>query len=183
MGCDRLQQLIICKFTVSIHAPTWGATICRRLKRMRQTSFNPRTHMGCDLPYVSRDNLRSYVSIHAPTWGATGTFCIRTSDIKFQSTHPHGVRQSNSGNHYSTDLFQSTHPHGVRLHRPADTTRYYVSIHAPTWGATFEQYCSICSDFVSIHAPTWGATCVSALIFVALAVSIHAPTWGATKPG
>ena len=35
-------------------------------------------------------------------------------------------------------LFQSTHPHGVRLIAEADKRKSeLVSIHAPTWGATF----------------------------------------------
>ena len=55
--------------------------------------------------------------------------------------------------------FQSTHPHGVRPEAAqAAKTAADVSIHAPAWGATgvirgFHQ------DFgVSIHAPAWGAT-------------------------
>ena len=78
----------------------------------------------------------------------------------------------------------------------------YVSIHAPTWGAT-DQYAEWRdANIVSIHAPTWGATeCIARLYEIvmfqsthphgvrrraafALAcvcpVSIHAPTWGAT---
>ena len=78
---------------VSIHAPTWGATFPASTAHARYTSFNPRTHMGCDavegllLPDPA-------VSIHAPTWGAT--------------------LESNVA--YSVEVFQSTHPHGVRLH-------------------------------------------------------------------
>ena len=34
---------------VSIHAPTWGATNCRTNPTRTRTSFNPRTHMGCDI--------------------------------------------------------------------------------------------------------------------------------------
>jgi len=59
------------------------------------------------------------------------------SKVKFQSTHPHGVRLGRNSNRRNSSLFQSTHPHGVR--------RYYgleleiddgVSIHAPARGAT-----------------------------------------------
>ena len=57
---------------------------------------------------------------------------------EFQSTHPHGVRLFCIILGVICTKFQSTHPHGVRL----STTygylpRYAVSIHAPTWGATF----------------------------------------------
>ncbi len=80
-----------------------------------------------------------------------------------------------------------------------------VSIHAPTWGATYHTGTpnelpkvfqstrprgARLLDFankdelrrVSIHAPTWGATYqrVTAVSEIFL-VSIHAPTWGATS--
>ena len=77
-----------------------------------------------------------------------------------------------------------------------------VSIHAPTWGATFFQklyYSTVmfqsthphgvrrtlaagndAYENVSIHAPTWGATDIGLLLPDLGIVSIHAPTWGAT---
>ena len=33
-----------------------------------------------------------------------------------------------------------------------------VSIHAPTWGATYCDLSAAAFEAVSIHAPTWGAT-------------------------
>ena len=78
-----------------------------------------------------------------------------------------------------------------------------VSIHAPTWGATFHvndillgkvfqstrprgarraiRRSAVFTAVVSIHAPTWGATEFSKLHCKIVLVSIHAPTWGATK--
>ena len=55
---------------VSIHAPTWGATVLGRPVELLVRCFNPRTHMGCD---GMEQNSTEYfhVSIHAPTWGAT----------------------------------------------------------------------------------------------------------------
>ena len=55
---------------ISIHAPSWGAT--RRLLSLPtiSTHFNPRTLVGCD------------------DGGPKG----KTTVIKFQSTHPRGVR-------------------------------------------------------------------------------------------
>ena len=99
---------------VSIHAPTWGATLRRRSRHV------------C-----------IQVSIHAPTWGATTEIRGQRSDHMFQSTHPHGVRLSSTEVGNRQDRFQSTHPHGVR-HPPNQTIKAnnYVSIHAPTWGAT-----------------------------------------------
>ena len=102
-------------------------------------SFNPRTHMGCDRDCSCLTSMCS-VSIHAPTWGATHyRFSNLLQTKKFQSTHPHGVRQvQRSSNSYRYE-FQSTHPHGVRPpYISRDNFRSYVSIHAPTWGATSE---------------------------------------------
>ena len=59
---------------VSIHAPTWGATITSITPRAKTTSFNPRTHVGCDLRCRTKSTNTLPVSIHAPTWGATPGF-------------------------------------------------------------------------------------------------------------
>ena len=57
-------------FEVSIHAPTRGATVCCNCTQNRVT-----------------------VSIHAPTRGATRGVCRpRDRCVRFQFTHPHGVR-------------------------------------------------------------------------------------------
>ena len=98
----------------------------------------------------------------------------------FQSTLPHGERQIHLGEHHSTsgfnprshmgsDLlvgksffhvswFQSTLPHGERLGVFFTNSKSYVSIHAPTWGATGTARPDYSQVPVSIHAPTWGAT-------------------------
>ena len=73
MGCDVLVGRPCHSQKVSIHAPTWGATI---------TAAASGNDTG--------------VSIHAPTWGATPDNCITVSSIAFQSTHPHGVRRCRS---------------------------------------------------------------------------------------
>ena len=80
-----------------------------------QASFNPRTHMGCDVLFHNR-----FLSL-----------------FMFQSTHPHGVRPYRSLMGEDYDWFQSTHPHGVRPGEASrELQRSQVSIHAPTWGAT-----------------------------------------------
>ena len=109
------------------------------------------------------------------------------------------IRTPNSG-----ALFQSTRPRGARLTLCLLSNFFnYVSIHAPTWGATDEESCysrRACSfnprahvgrdkiyqdwyrksSYVSIHAPTWGATQQHHRGLDREKVSIHAPTWGAT---
>ena len=68
--------LSLCQFMareeVSIHAPAWGATTSIMKCLIKRRSFNPRTRMGCD----------KLIEI-----GSLWVF-------KFQSTHPHGVRQN-----------------------------------------------------------------------------------------
>ncbi len=55
--------------------------------------------------------------------------------------------------------FQSTRPRGARLADVDDLSSLnWVSIHAPTGGATQLNYTDFTSSVVSIHAPTGGAT-------------------------
>ena len=106
---------------------------------------------------------------------------MESCKFKFQSTHPHGVRQIYLRKSIIYTMFQSTHPHGVRPSFPVTDRIFYkfqsthphgvrrdghiivknrisVSIHAPTRGATSFFCCSRWDWTVSIHAPTRGAT-------------------------
>ncbi len=61
-------------------------------------------------------------------------------EIGFQSTHPRGVRQDVLAIFGINTKFQSTHPRGVRrksFHTLDDLD--FVSIHAPTRGATAQE--------------------------------------------
>ena len=60
--------------------------------------------------------------------------------------------------------------------------RFFVSIHAPAWGATAGRPGRDCRGQVSIHAPAWGATARRRPNANQIRVSIHAPAWGATTP-
>ena len=134
MGCDLALQRVGVDATVSIHAPTWGATPSRRQTSERQA-----------------------VSIHAPTWGATRQRSRPKHYLKFQSTHPHGVRhlfglvqrpyrcfnpRTHMGCDFPFQLFRLTMGFNPRTHMGCDIVggakcyRCRVSIHAPTWGAT-----------------------------------------------
>ena len=188
-------------------------------------NFNPRTHMGCDPTPAAILPPISPISIHAPTWGATSLPQAFARSLSFQSTHPHGVRLKvtinviwrltfNPRTHMGCDM-----PHRLperagtyfnpRTHMGCDVgwsvkcTLIIISIHAPTWGATFVGVRATTPPIISIHAPTWGAT-ADAPASIALRahfnprthmgcdslpstggrnlsrISIHAPTWGAT---
>ena len=100
---------------VSIHAPTWGATIAT-LDEIPFGSVFQSTH-----PHGVR-LLRVFLLLPR---------------LWFESRRPGEVRLGVSFGTIGFLLFQSTHPHGVRrlavlhwIHLPQ------VSIHAPTWGAT-----------------------------------------------
>ena len=69
MGSDMSTKKLNNMRYVSIHAPTWGATV-----------------NGVNADYTNK------VSIHAPTWGATLLMMISTPSRPFQSTLPHGER-------------------------------------------------------------------------------------------
>ena len=88
--------------------------------------------------------------------------------LLFQSTLPREERLSLDKPKHKTILFQSTLPREERhfwvIHKGYN---FYISIHAPTRGATPNASISQCCNVViSIHAPTRGAT-------ARLAVRVH----------
>ena len=133
-GARQLLPTLPKLLRVSIHAPTWGATICCVMKRRRSYRFNPRAHVGRD---CSRPKWQfcKFVSIHAPTWGATVLLLTIIIVLMFQSTRPRGARRKNRSSssqetgfnpraHVGRDMalivwfgpigFQSTRPRGAR---------------------------------------------------------------------
>ena len=160
VGCDEIGPDLRHVAEISIHAPTWGAT----LKSLHQAAgisyFNPRTHVGCDVQMlVDHRERKQFQSTHPR--GVRHVAYYRVLDMfvfqsthprgvrqflrdvmngiqEFQSTHPRGVRHPVIYNAIALGKFQSTHPRGVRLNRPTPICqRFWISIHAPTWGATF----------------------------------------------
>ena len=150
--------------------------------RLFGEGFNPRTPAGCD-------PLTAHVNVQVPCFNPrTPAGCdriiqyCRNTTLKFQSTHPCGVRlvlrtslltlffsfnprtpagcdYAGQRYYFSKHLFQSTHPCGVRLSRLSRfLARSTVSIHAPLRGATPVRTVGWTRDGVSIHAPLRGAT-------------------------
>ena len=142
---------------VSIHAPTRGAT-----------------RVGQDYERFTK------VSIHAPTRGATVCFYYPAPSVKFQSTHPRGVRHAGASRNEWGKWFQSTHPRGVRLKRHGLTILFSSFNPRTHEGCDFADSHYFLSVYVSIHAPTRGATPISTKLYNKTLVSIHAPTRGAT---
>ena len=79
--------------SISIHAPGWGATI-KRLSTLSGCAISIHapgwgaTRVKTDATFTDPN-----ISIHAPAWGATLSIEGMTQAVKFQSTHPHGVRR------------------------------------------------------------------------------------------
>ena len=165
---------------VSIHAPTKGATIP-------------------DAAIVSGQA----VSIHAPTKGATKKQVWHFSTILFQST----LLRKERHQPLLTRFLMRIGFNPRSYERSDNITNWlsangYVSIHAPTKGATQRDREFVDRGCVSIHAPTKGATLVYHGKIISSesfnprsyersdyrgrrriddkSVSIHAPTKGAT---
>ena len=91
-GATLHRYLVLIIMYVSIHAPTWGATAERGVsgkELMFQSTLPHGERLGIHLvPYPL-----IIVSIHAPTWGATTRILMAACSRTFQSTLPHGERQ------------------------------------------------------------------------------------------
>ena len=123
--------------SVSIHAPTKGATCESASFLCGYSGFNPRSHEGSD------ENLCFSVPLR---------HC-------FNPRSHEGSDDLESRNKNPPQRFQSTLPRRERLVRfTAAVCRFPVSIHAPTKGATWAAHEAAKIGHVSIHAPTKGAT-------------------------
>ena len=120
---------------ISIHAPTWGATPENGMY-LTFTVFQSTHPRGVRPVYLHTCTLYLPISIHAPTWGATSEKVMSFADAQFQSTHPRGVRHSGKfGRGYIVHFNPRTHV-GCDPCNLNATVFLIISIHAPTWGAT-----------------------------------------------
>ena len=98
------------------------------------------------------------VSIHAPTRGATLKDVYPHASHAFQSTRPRGARRPSRKLRHPRPLFQSTRPRGARricLAKIHHLTSFNPRAHA---GRDSRTSVSTFRALVSIHAPTRGAT-------------------------
>ena len=137
MGCDDDSAVGSQTIEVSIHAPAWGATHLRLCRT------------GCRT-----------VSIHAPAWGATDLMYHRYHTQTCFNPRTRMGCDMGQTLHYSRRMkFQSTHPHGVRLSSETRQLRSYSFNPRTRMGCDFTYHTTVCRhDLVSIHAPAWGAT-------------------------
>ena len=167
---------------VSIHAPTWDATIVRAFQLSHlQVSIHAPTWGATIIEHLA--GVVERVSIHAPTWGATpNAYNPQSSQLGFQFTHPRGVRHrpwlkpwgSNKVSIHASAwsaaclvavlplmfvTFQFTHPCGVRLRKePGKRTETEFQFMHPRGMRQRPWLKPWGSNKVSIHAPAWGAT-------------------------
>jgi len=126
-GCDQLAALILL------------AWVC----------FNPRTRAGCDTKGKQIGIAGELVSIHAPVRGATRTLLYVSMRItSFNPRTRAGCDHQLEANNIPYIKFQSTHPCGVRPKQMAGVGIVkVVSIHAPVRGATS----NCCRAFTKRH--------------------------------
>ena len=181
VGCDLVKERADRASVISIHAPTWGATNSRLSGHLNHT-----------------------ISIHAPTWGATRSEISSFDLLRFQSTHPRGVRPAedwdkifllsnfNPRTHVGCDpqrghpppyllKFQSTHPRGVRLYplNSGVVGKEFQSTHPRGVRPRSKNMSWLMTIFQSTH-PRGVRRFVDLNECLANGISIHAPTWGAT---
>ena len=72
--------------TISIHAPTRGATITGAVLCLLNRYFNPRSYKRSDYMVRLEWTDKGNISIHAPTRGATMLRLVDAIEIVFQST-------------------------------------------------------------------------------------------------
>ena len=141
-GATPVGELMVFIDRISIHAPTRGATLKELFSRGIRSYFNPRSHEGSD----SKDGIllpRWKISIHAPTRGATNFQVHSIYHMIFQSTLPRGERL------FHLFFFQHIHHFNPRSHEGSDAVKILmipkiiISIHAPTRGATSGSFSGI----------------------------------------
>ena len=190
--------------TVSIHAPTWGATPVGAYCFNTATKFQSTRPRGARQP--EQDYIDSYynVSIHAPTWGATPPCRIGLARHRVSIHAPTwGATIGYSCPSFRRACFNPRAHVGRDFARKRAVIVEHVSIHAPTWGATRLSTDRMWSYWFQSTRPR-GARLTDVIInstkewfqstrprgarrparaesLRQSTVSIHAPTWGATQ--
>ena len=203
VGCDTVAPFSTICATISIHAPQWGATVNSRTG-IAPPLFQSTHPSGVRLHHTPGRQIHLPISIHAPQWGATSARHQKpTIENDFNPRTPVGCDPTPAVHQTLPLKFQSTHPSGVRRHAVSGVFQLFViSIHAPQWGATYLPDRNHINHGISIHAPQWGATSLTPPRSATctnfnprtpvgcdhqhhrnqldIGISIHAPQWGAT---
>ena len=145
--------------------------------------FDPRPHARGDRRCPA--GLAAYRSFDPRPHARGDARAVRTESrmTGFRSTPPREGRQAGAGPSLLRGRFDPRpHARGDIEREFSGSPAGWVSIHAPTRGATSRISPPTISRPVSIHAPTRGATAPTPHCRSWEGVSIHAPTRGATHP-
>ena len=112
-GSDTTSKYLHQFLSISILAPTRGATISTQVVILHGRDFNPRSHEGSD-KVDDKGYPWGYISILAPTRGATIVKLLIEVIVKFQSSLPRGERHFPKFPIQGKNLFQSSLPRGER---------------------------------------------------------------------
>ena len=120
--------------------------------RWSPKNFNPRTHVGCDANPRDLTNLFQ-ISIHAPTWGATYSGKFGSGYIVHFNPRTHvGCDYKAELANVGVDDFNPRTHVGCDLKKTMFFSTDIISIHAPTWGATADDFrASATGKFQSTH--------------------------------
>ena len=134
VGCDLRGLRNPEPESISIHAPTWGATDNAHTKAelwdfnprthvgcdfapavadQQEEDFNPRTHVGCDTVRISRRSRQIYFNPRTHV-GCDGHQGLLLPDTAISIHAPTWGATRMWGNNEGNLQFQSTHPRGVR---------------------------------------------------------------------
>ena len=138
VGCDCCPSLASSTLNKFQSTHPCGVRHFWDTKKALQFVFQSTHPCGVRLIYTNKKEfLKIFQSTH-PCGVRLETFIESAVKQIFQSTHPCGVRLSLTKNSlYFQMIFQSTHPCGVR--QPLQLKPFFcffISIHAPMWGAT-----------------------------------------------
>ena len=124
-GCDLNAQNLVDIFGGFQSTHPHGVRLLPRLPLQALISFNPRTHTGCDWRF--RLKLLRMMSFNPRTHTGCDFFVGKLVRLisKFQSTHPHGVRQR----HVILNILNiSFNP---RTHTGCDSCRHVTVLRTP----------------------------------------------------
>ena len=114
-GSDPSFSSVFFCLSISIHAPTKGATVVSNIRQPTKLYFNPRSHEGSDVSKrTARDRVN--ISIHAPTKGATIQYSVLLSASRISIHAPtKGATRLEDCKMQEQARFQSTLPRRERL--------------------------------------------------------------------
>ena len=157
-GVRQLFRFII-QFIISFNPRTHtGCDVRIVIDPIPSLCFNPRTHTGCDIVLLFYHNANISFNPRTHTGCDTGLRYSDVYNLRFQSTHPHGVRR------LSSEVTGKDVSFNPRTHTGCDEIDFIFSTITRSFNPRTHTGCDLRPSprtwmrKVSIHAPTRGAT-------------------------